>query len=227
MQHYPRTRFLRRTSLASTYNPVPRDLYPSWRWNEKLSAIEEAKLKHGLKPDLPDFYNFIMERPKEDARGFGLLHVEVKQYLMTHVWCWLLGGKWEVARPGHVLCFSEVGVQEDSVVWRCPLWCRWRAFFEVRRFAWKHVLALLSERLLCLPCVARGIDQYGWGYSSADSVMLARFMCTYKSCLDISVESSRLKRDDHQYIGVGVQPSLGAVKVVGRQDHISAWKHVC
>lgn len=40
--------------------------------------MEEAKLKHGLKPELPDFYNIILERPREDARGYGLLYVDVR-----------------------------------------------------------------------------------------------------------------------------------------------------
>ncbi|CAM9312249.1 unnamed protein product, partial [Hapterophycus canaliculatus] len=57
------------------------DLYPAWRWNEKLDAIEEAKLKHGLKPDLPDFYNMIMERPRGDARGYGLLYVDAGNHV--------------------------------------------------------------------------------------------------------------------------------------------------
>lgn len=42
-----------------------------------MDAVEEAKLKHGLKPDLPDFYNLILERPRDDARGYGLLYVDV------------------------------------------------------------------------------------------------------------------------------------------------------
>ena len=44
-----------------------------------MDAVEEAKLKHGLKPELPDFYNIILERPREDARGYGLLYVDVRR----------------------------------------------------------------------------------------------------------------------------------------------------
>ncbi|CAN0516507.1 unnamed protein product, partial [Scytosiphon promiscuus] len=46
-------------------------------WSEKTDAVEEAKYMHGLKPDLPDFYNLMLERPKEDSRGYGLLYVDV------------------------------------------------------------------------------------------------------------------------------------------------------
>lgn len=54
-----------------------RELFPAWRWSEKTDAVEEAKYMHGLKPDLPDFYNLMLERPKEDSRGYGLLYVDV------------------------------------------------------------------------------------------------------------------------------------------------------
>lgn len=54
-----------------------RDLYPAWRWTEKVTAVEEAKKEHGLKEGLPDFYNMQFERPREDARGYGLLYVDV------------------------------------------------------------------------------------------------------------------------------------------------------
>lgn len=54
-----------------------RELFPAWRWSEKTDAVEEAKLTHGLSPDLPDFYNIMLERPKEDIRGYGLLYVDV------------------------------------------------------------------------------------------------------------------------------------------------------
>lgn len=53
------------------------ELFPAWRWSEKTDAVEEAKLTHGLSPDLPDFYNIMLERPKEDSRGYGLLYVDV------------------------------------------------------------------------------------------------------------------------------------------------------
>lgn len=38
-------------------------------------------MKHGLKPDLPDFYNLVLERPREDARGYSLLYIEVSTCL--------------------------------------------------------------------------------------------------------------------------------------------------
>lgn len=50
--------------------------------------MEEAKLKHGLKPELPDFYNIILERPREDTRGYGLLYVDVRlPFALVHILC--------------------------------------------------------------------------------------------------------------------------------------------
>lgn len=68
----------RSSPLISSPLARVRDLYPPWRWGEKEDAVEEAKLKHGLQQDLPDFYNMMLERPRQDARGYGLLHVNVR-----------------------------------------------------------------------------------------------------------------------------------------------------
>lgn len=48
--------------------------------------MEEAKKEHGLKAGLPDFYNMQFERPREDARGYGLLYVDVSAVLAIVDW---------------------------------------------------------------------------------------------------------------------------------------------
>ena len=55
------------------------EVYPSWRWSEKTEAITITQRKVGMKPNLPDFYNMAMERPKSDPTGFGLLFVDASR----------------------------------------------------------------------------------------------------------------------------------------------------
>lgn len=52
------------------------ELYPSWRWGEKMDAIDITQQRKDLKPALPDFYNMMLERPQSDPRGYGLLFVD-------------------------------------------------------------------------------------------------------------------------------------------------------
>lgn len=46
-------------------------MYPPYRWCEKLDVVEQAQRKFELKPTLPDFYNILLERPRQDPRGYG------------------------------------------------------------------------------------------------------------------------------------------------------------
>lgn len=48
------------------------EVYTPWRWFERQDSIKK------LNPDgfLPDFYNIQIERPKEDALGYGVIFVE-------------------------------------------------------------------------------------------------------------------------------------------------------
>lgn len=55
------------------------EVYPSWRWGEKMDAIEITQNRKGLKPALPDFYNMALERPQSDPRGYGLLFVDASR----------------------------------------------------------------------------------------------------------------------------------------------------
>jgi hypothetical protein len=55
------------------------ELYPSWRWGEKMDAIDITQQRKDLKPALPDFYNMILERPQLDPRGYGLLFVDASR----------------------------------------------------------------------------------------------------------------------------------------------------
>lgn len=55
------------------------EIYPLWRWCEKMDAIEMTQLRKSLKPALPDFYNMTMERPQADPRGYGTLIVDASR----------------------------------------------------------------------------------------------------------------------------------------------------
>lgn len=55
------------------------EVYPSWRWGEKMDAISMIQQKKGLKPVLPDFFNMALERPQMDPRGYGLLFVDASR----------------------------------------------------------------------------------------------------------------------------------------------------
>lgn len=48
------------------------ELFPPYRWCEKLDAIQQAQRSYELKPTLPDFYNILLERPRKDQRGYGM-----------------------------------------------------------------------------------------------------------------------------------------------------------
>ncbi|KAL7473776.1 hypothetical protein ACHAXS_014443 [Conticribra weissflogii] len=67
---------LRANSLVTYYRG---EVYPSWRWCEKLDAIEQTQKKLDLRPNLPDFYNMAMERPMKDPRGYGMLFVDASR----------------------------------------------------------------------------------------------------------------------------------------------------
>jgi hypothetical protein len=47
------------------------ELYPPYRWCERQDVIEQAQRNFELKPALPDFYNILLERPKQDINGYG------------------------------------------------------------------------------------------------------------------------------------------------------------
>lgn len=47
------------------------ELYPPYRWCEKLDVVEQAQQAFQLKPTLPDFYNILLERPRQDPDGYG------------------------------------------------------------------------------------------------------------------------------------------------------------
>jgi len=55
------------------------DIYPPYRWCERLDVVEQAQQKYSLKPTLPDFYNILLERPRQDPQGYGLLFVDASQ----------------------------------------------------------------------------------------------------------------------------------------------------
>eukprot|EP01041_Mallomonas_annulata_P010270 gene10270-21427_t len=55
------------------------ELYPPYRWCEKLDVIEQAQRAFKLKPTLPDFYNILLERPRNDPSGYGMIFVDASQ----------------------------------------------------------------------------------------------------------------------------------------------------
>ena len=55
------------------------DIYPPYRWCERLDVVAQAQQKYSLKPTLPDFYNILLERPRQDPQGYGLLFVDASQ----------------------------------------------------------------------------------------------------------------------------------------------------
>ncbi|KAJ1420799.1 hypothetical protein B484DRAFT_399721, partial [Ochromonadaceae sp. CCMP2298] len=55
------------------------EVYPPYRWCERLDVVEQAQETFELKPTLPDFYNILLERPRHDPRGYGLLYVDASQ----------------------------------------------------------------------------------------------------------------------------------------------------
>lgn len=67
---------LKANSLVTYYRG---EVYPAWRWCEKLDAIEKTQKDLGLRPNLPDFYNMAMERPMKDPRGYGMLFVDASR----------------------------------------------------------------------------------------------------------------------------------------------------
>ncbi len=38
---------------------------------ERLDVVSQAQTAFGLKPTLPDFYNILLERPRQDPKGYG------------------------------------------------------------------------------------------------------------------------------------------------------------
>jgi hypothetical protein len=55
------------------------EVYPGWRWGEKMDAIERTQQHIGLRPNLPDFYNMALERPQKDPKGYGLMIVDASR----------------------------------------------------------------------------------------------------------------------------------------------------
>jgi hypothetical protein len=47
------------------------ELYPAYRWCERMDVVEQAQQTFELKPTLPDFYNILLERPRQDPDGYG------------------------------------------------------------------------------------------------------------------------------------------------------------
>ncbi len=57
------------------------ELYPTWRWSQKLGAVEATQTLYGIKPDLPDFYNILLERPRVCSKGYNILYCEAGRHV--------------------------------------------------------------------------------------------------------------------------------------------------
>ena len=47
------------------------EVHPPWRWFEKQDALKRRR-----RGDLPDFYNMLLDRPKDEAGGFDVIFVD-------------------------------------------------------------------------------------------------------------------------------------------------------
>ena len=57
------------------------EIYPPYRWCERLDVIEQAQQRFGLKPALPDFYNILLERPRHVRLSLLLHTAHIVTYL--------------------------------------------------------------------------------------------------------------------------------------------------
>jgi hypothetical protein len=55
------------------------ELYPPFRWCERLAVLKKTQEKFGLKPALPDFYNILLERHRQHSTGYGILFVDASR----------------------------------------------------------------------------------------------------------------------------------------------------
>ena len=55
------------------------EVVPPWRWFEKQEAVEAAQKHYGKKPTLPDFYNMLLERHRDDSRGYNVLYIDASE----------------------------------------------------------------------------------------------------------------------------------------------------
>lgn len=56
------------------------EIYPPYRWCEKLDVLRKTQNMYGLKPALPDFYNILLEKHRSNSDGYGMLFVDASQF---------------------------------------------------------------------------------------------------------------------------------------------------
>lgn len=49
------------------------EIYPPYRWCEKLDVLRKVQNMYGVKPTLPDFYNILLEKHRTNSDGYGML----------------------------------------------------------------------------------------------------------------------------------------------------------
>lgn len=58
------------------------EMYPPYRWCEKLEVISQAQTQYNLKPILPEFYNILLERQDHDETGYSKKLLACATYIL-------------------------------------------------------------------------------------------------------------------------------------------------
>jgi hypothetical protein len=52
------------------------EIYTPWRWFEKQDLVKKYAKEKNKKDELPDFYNIMLERHKDDPAGYDVLYID-------------------------------------------------------------------------------------------------------------------------------------------------------
>ena len=116
------------------------EMYEPSRWCERLDVIQQSQELFGLKPALPDFYNILLERPRQDPRGYGLIFVDASMKANMGSSCShscdancttsvvARNGKLTICLttnrfiyPGEELCMDYYSITTSEVEWRAAI----------------------------------------------------------------------------------------------------------
>ena len=116
------------------------EMYSPYRWCERLDVIQQSQELFGLKPALPDFYNILLERPRQDPRGYGLIFVDASMKANMGSSCShscdancttsvvARNGKLTIClttnrfiHPGEELCMDYYSITSSEVEWRAAI----------------------------------------------------------------------------------------------------------
>lgn len=116
------------------------EMYSPFRWCERLDVIQQSQELFGLKPALPDFYNILLERPRQDPKGYGLIFVDASMKANMGSSCShscdancttsvvARNGKLTICLttnrfiyPGEELCMDYYSITTSEVEWRAAI----------------------------------------------------------------------------------------------------------